>query len=66
MKIFKVLCDGNWCAFSKLSDALELICTEVEASVDSLEVGDCSYSFSVEVDEMTQKEFDELPEFEGF
>lgn len=63
MKVYKVLNKfGDWCAFKKKEDA-EYQCslyTEYEEDVG----GDDK--FRVEEDEMTEDEYDELEEFEGF
>ena len=68
MKVYKVIADGNgnWCAYSKLDDALDSISFDLEHDIEGLEIGEETMSFHIEVGEMTQEEYDELPEFGGW
>lgn len=85
MKVYKVCFDGNWCAFDRQIDAIDMIMCEAECNDDisdedyekiqeelkQIDVTkdisySCSAGYSIKTDTMTQKEFYDLPEFEGF
>ena len=55
IEIYKVYINDNWCAFEKISDALDMIECELEES-DVV---------TIEKTMMSRKQFEELPEFEG-
>ncbi|WP_373325654.1 hypothetical protein [Sporomusa paucivorans] len=66
MIVYKVTSDGTWCALKTIDQAVEMVAIEMEAALDSMEPGDETPSFKIVVDEMTEEEFENLPEFDGF
>lgn len=58
MKVFKVHMEGQWCALTHADDVREEL-----AEIENWSPGE---SIRIEVAEMTQQEFDELPEFQGW
>ncbi len=66
MKVYKVCSDGSWCAFKTIDAAIDLLATEIEAEVNSMDPGEETRDYHIEVDEMTEEELSNLPEFDGF
>ncbi|MEN6567166.1 MAG: hypothetical protein ABFC57_12800 [Veillonellales bacterium] len=64
--VYKVHCDGVWCAFDVLAAAVECLAAEIEAEADSMIPGQETRDYSIEVCEMTEQEYKALPEFNGF
>lgn len=64
--VYKVHCDGGWCAFDDLDNAVKIIKAEIEAEADSMTPGEETREYSIEVCEMAEQEYKALPEFNGF
>jgi len=60
---YKVSMDGSYCIFHDLKSAFEMI----EADLESLPKEDLKeVEMIISIVEMSEKEYAELPEFEGF
>ena len=66
MKVYKVTADGTWCAYDNLARAVEFMAVEIETEAESLEQGQTTMNYCIEVCEMTEEEYANLPEFNGF
>lgn len=64
--VYKVHCDGNWCAFDNIDEAVEFVKIEIEAEADELKPGEKTREYHIEACEVQQGEYDSLPEFDGF
>lgn len=64
--VYKVHCDGSWCAFDDIDSAVKLLSDEIEAEADELKPGEKTREYRIEVCEMTQEQYSRLSEFQGF
>lgn len=61
--VYKVNHNGSYCIVFLLSDALDIIKVEVE---DNYSEEESPLEYTLSVEEMTEKEINSLPEFDGF
>ena len=66
MKVYKVIQNGDWCAYATPDDAFQRLITELESGLDDLEIGQRTPDIHIVVDEMTEEEYNNLPAFDGF
>ncbi|SMC63916.1 hypothetical protein [Sporomusa malonica] len=66
IKIYKVCSDSNWCAFKTIDSAVALIAAEIEAEAEDMKIGEETRGYYIAVTEMTEEEYDNLPDFNGF
>lgn len=66
MKVYKVHCNGIWCAHETLDQAIDFLKTNIETEAANLLSGEETYDYHIEVDEMAEEEFAALPDFDGY
>lgn len=67
MLVYKVTVDGVSCIYDSLDNAVDMVNEDMKNELShNAKKGDCTNQYYIEVDEMTEEEYKNLPEFDGF
>lgn len=69
MLVYKVKAYNSGCEYiaKKIDDAIEVIADNLQDDLSYKPMaGDASKQYHIEVEEMTEEEFNDLPKFDGF
>lgn len=64
--VYKVVSGESWCAWADIESTMAFLKKEIEAEIDGLEPGKKTRDYHIEICEMNEDEYINLPEFINF